>query len=181
MPIFCVESVKIYTGQKKFTRIYPWDPWQISGMTSISDGIFSWNKRYQPVVSKHSCLCAPSTIYDSINFPFSLSWDGFFCILFLFIFLVEMDAGLKLRCMESVVGAKLRPRAWYNSLAFNDILLNLLYLSESSFGFRSTSHPPGQITHKTRNQCIHLISLSVESYYKLRAYIWPRSNELHLL
>ena len=34
-----------------------------------------------------------------------------FCILFLFIFLVEMDAGLKLRCMESVVGAKLRPRA----------------------------------------------------------------------
>ena len=37
-----------------------------------------------------------------------------------------MDAGLKLRCMESVVGAKLRPRACYNSLAYNDILLNLL-------------------------------------------------------
>ena len=32
MPIFCVNSVKINTGQKKFTRIYPWDPWQISGM-----------------------------------------------------------------------------------------------------------------------------------------------------
>ena len=32
MPIFCVESVKIYTGQKRFTRIYLWDPWQISGM-----------------------------------------------------------------------------------------------------------------------------------------------------
>ena len=32
MPIFRVKSVKIYTGQKKFTRIYPWDPWQISGM-----------------------------------------------------------------------------------------------------------------------------------------------------
>ena len=26
MPIFCVKSVKIYTGQKTFTRIYPWDP-----------------------------------------------------------------------------------------------------------------------------------------------------------
>ena len=34
MPIFRVKSVKIYTGQKKFTRIYPWDPWQISGMVS---------------------------------------------------------------------------------------------------------------------------------------------------
>ena len=34
MPIFCVKSVKIYTGQKKFTWIYPWDPWQISGMVS---------------------------------------------------------------------------------------------------------------------------------------------------
>ena len=33
MPIFRVKSVKIYTGQKKFTRIYPWDPWQIWGMT----------------------------------------------------------------------------------------------------------------------------------------------------
>ena len=34
MPIFRVKSVKIYTGQKKLTRIYPWDPWQISGMVS---------------------------------------------------------------------------------------------------------------------------------------------------
>ena len=34
MPIFCIKSVKIYTGQKKLTRIYPWDPWQISGMVS---------------------------------------------------------------------------------------------------------------------------------------------------
>ena len=32
MPIFCVKSVKIYTGQKKFTRVYPWLPWQIWGM-----------------------------------------------------------------------------------------------------------------------------------------------------
>ena len=34
MPIFCIKSIKIYTGQKKLTRIYPWDPWQISGMVS---------------------------------------------------------------------------------------------------------------------------------------------------
>ena len=32
MPIFCVKSVKIYTGPKKFTRIYSWGSWQIWGM-----------------------------------------------------------------------------------------------------------------------------------------------------
>ena len=32
MPIFCVKSVKIYTDQKKFTQIYSWRSWQISGM-----------------------------------------------------------------------------------------------------------------------------------------------------
>ena len=32
MPIFCVKSVKVYTGQKKFTRVYSWLSWQISGM-----------------------------------------------------------------------------------------------------------------------------------------------------
>ena len=32
MPIFRVKSVKIYTGQKKFTRIYSWRSWQIWGM-----------------------------------------------------------------------------------------------------------------------------------------------------
>ena len=32
MPIFRVRSVKIYTGQKKFTRVYPWEPLQIWGM-----------------------------------------------------------------------------------------------------------------------------------------------------
>ena len=34
MPIFRVKSVKIYTCQKKFTRIYLWRSWQISGMVS---------------------------------------------------------------------------------------------------------------------------------------------------
>ena len=32
MPIFRVKSVKIYTGQKKFTRVYSWLSWQIWGM-----------------------------------------------------------------------------------------------------------------------------------------------------
>ena len=35
MPIFRVKSVKIYTGQKKFTRTCPWRPWQIWGMVTI--------------------------------------------------------------------------------------------------------------------------------------------------
>ena len=36
MPIFRVKSVKIYTGQKKFTRICSWDSWQISGMIKLN-------------------------------------------------------------------------------------------------------------------------------------------------
>ena len=36
MPIFRVKSVKIYTGPKKFTRIYSWRSWQISGMVTTS-------------------------------------------------------------------------------------------------------------------------------------------------
>ena len=32
LTIFCVKSVKIYTGQKKFTRTCSWGSWQISGM-----------------------------------------------------------------------------------------------------------------------------------------------------
>ena len=32
LPIFRVKSVKIYTGQKKFTRTCSWGSWQISGM-----------------------------------------------------------------------------------------------------------------------------------------------------
>ena len=38
MPIFCVKSVKIYTGQKKFTWVYSWDPWQIWGMGDVWHG-----------------------------------------------------------------------------------------------------------------------------------------------
>ena len=35
LPIFGVKSVKIYTGQKNFTRTCPWRPWQIWGMIDI--------------------------------------------------------------------------------------------------------------------------------------------------
>ena len=45
MPIFCVKSIKIYTGQKKFTRVYPWDLWQIWGMCWYPIHIWIyWNK-----------------------------------------------------------------------------------------------------------------------------------------
>ena len=37
LPIFRVKSVKIYTGQKKFTRTCSWGSWQISGMDDHGD------------------------------------------------------------------------------------------------------------------------------------------------
>ena len=43
MPNFRVKSVKIYTGQKKFTRVYPWDPWQIWGMHKIPKSSYNDN------------------------------------------------------------------------------------------------------------------------------------------
>ena len=42
MPIFRVKSVKIYTGQKKSTRVYPWLPWQIWGMVLTISWVFSF-------------------------------------------------------------------------------------------------------------------------------------------
>ena len=42
MPIFCVKSVKIYTGQKKFTWVYSWRSWQIWGM------LVTYFKKYFP-------------------------------------------------------------------------------------------------------------------------------------
>ena len=51
MPIFRVKSVKIYTGQKKFTRTPSARPWQISGMiintTGIASSDFSTGARIQ--------------------------------------------------------------------------------------------------------------------------------------
>ena len=56
LPIFRVKSVKIYTGQKKFTREFSWLSWQIWGM------YWSW------------------TVFDFCNFWWSFSWMVFeFC------------------------------------------------------------------------------------------------------
>ena len=41
LPIFCVKSVKIYTGQKKFTQIYSWRSWKISGMYLLQSEAFN--------------------------------------------------------------------------------------------------------------------------------------------
>ena len=61
MRIFHVKSVKIYTGQKKFTRIYPWDPWQIWGMI-----IILWSK-FAYVASLRICCGQPK--YAKVLFP----------------------------------------------------------------------------------------------------------------
>ena len=59
MPIFRVKSVKIYTGQKKFTRVYPWLPWQIWGMIKMvikSQKTGGWFDEEWPVMSNQRCL-----------------------------------------------------------------------------------------------------------------------------
>ena len=65
MPIFRVKSVKIYTDQKKFTRIYSRRSWQISGMCkcilclacmwlSLSASIWLW-RIIRPIMHAASC------------------------------------------------------------------------------------------------------------------------------
>ena len=44
LPIFRVKSVKIYTGQKKFTRTCLWGSWQISGMNCCCIVVFVYIK-----------------------------------------------------------------------------------------------------------------------------------------
>ena len=55
MPIFRVKSVRIYTDPKKFTRVYPWLPWQIWGMQDILVYIFM--SLYVPLPMNYSCSC----------------------------------------------------------------------------------------------------------------------------
>ena len=46
MPIIRVKSVKIYTGQKKCTRVNPWRPWQIWGIVfghQLMRRTWTWN------------------------------------------------------------------------------------------------------------------------------------------
>ena len=56
MPIFRVKSVKIYTGQKKFTRIYPWDPRQIRGMHEGN----SFSSHAQTLIATCTFIALPS-------------------------------------------------------------------------------------------------------------------------
>ena len=68
MPIFRVKSVKIYTGQKKFTRVYPWLPWQIWGM--IRNAIET-NTTVKSLKSKDDWVT------DSVTrSPIELSWTA---------------------------------------------------------------------------------------------------------
>ena len=65
LPIFRFKSVKIYTGQKKFTRIYSWRSWQIWGMCPTQSFTESEHdaKKWTTIV----CICSEEKIY--ISFP----------------------------------------------------------------------------------------------------------------
>ena len=67
MPIFRVKSVKIYTGQKKFTRTPSACPWQISGMTiCLSGNSVSANKvqQWNPQKEESTFLCVNVTSFQ---------------------------------------------------------------------------------------------------------------------
>ena len=65
LPIFRVKSVKIYTGKKKFTRIYSWRSWQISGMDD-TDFV-----RRTTLDRKRSTQIARSTTESKVKFIFT--------------------------------------------------------------------------------------------------------------
>ena len=68
MPIFRVKSVKIYTGQKKFTRVYPWDPWQIRGMVTDKWKYKAKNSnKTQLYVEYKACKCVSDRNHSYIN------------------------------------------------------------------------------------------------------------------
>ena len=62
MPIFRVKSVKIYTGQKKFTRTCPWRPWQIWGMR-----VLCFHSPYHK--TRMICLTRDKSAYHQSNVP----------------------------------------------------------------------------------------------------------------
>ena len=58
LPIFCIKSLKIYTGQKKFTREYPWLPWQIWGMRyPFLEFLEDWQLLQRPPAKLRSEKC----------------------------------------------------------------------------------------------------------------------------
>ena len=67
MPIFCVKSVKIYTGPKKFTRIYSWRSWQIWGMHNVHctwDPFIFRPVLSAPLTSQCFCICSKRVKLD---------------------------------------------------------------------------------------------------------------------
>ena len=70
MPIFCVKSVKIYTGQKKFARTSSVRPWQISGMiiTIIIVIIMRKNIKIIMTINLISLLLTEWCIFHLIDF-----------------------------------------------------------------------------------------------------------------
>ena len=58
MPIFRVKSVKIYTGQKEFTRACSWRSWQISGMYLLVPCVLVYYIQFQILKIKYlNLLC----------------------------------------------------------------------------------------------------------------------------
>ena len=70
MPIFRVKSVKIYTGQKKFTPVYSWLSWQISGMGT---GPTQWRTISSLVTSSTPSLAEDLLFLKSWTVPFCLN------------------------------------------------------------------------------------------------------------
>ena len=74
MPIFRVKSVKIYTGQKKFTRIYSWRSWQIWGMSD------SWQIQYEDKKRPKTALYKYYKYFWTSNWKFLGAVAGMFLI-----------------------------------------------------------------------------------------------------
>ena len=74
MPIFRVKSVKIYTGQKKFTREFSWLSWQIWGMppNEIIQYVFTsnqlglWNFQQQKCCDASTILISAESLNDLV-------------------------------------------------------------------------------------------------------------------
>ena len=70
MPIFRVKSVKIYTGQKKFTRTCPWRPWQIWGMVGspCSWRLAKGGQLVRDIISEQQKACLQKSFWSNCRF-----------------------------------------------------------------------------------------------------------------
>ena len=74
MPIFCVKSLKIYTGQKNLHWRHQWRQWQLSGMLFISSTgqNYLWPWYLTPIPCLFFFLCRKNTYFFSNIFLFFL-------------------------------------------------------------------------------------------------------------